>query len=64
MDLVATVRLVRSRLARKPPFGVEPKTWRQLATLAGAVVAAGDTGDEEQAGEAARALRRFLRDYV
>lgn len=47
-----------------PPYGIEPATWDQMATMAGAVVDAAGAGDEQAVQEAARRVREFLRDYV
>jgi hypothetical protein len=47
-----------------PPFGIEPRGWREIATRAAAIVVAGDLGDLDGAEDRARHLRMFLRVYV
>ncbi len=63
-ELVAEVDRLRRAVEEAPPFGVDVAAWEKIAALAAAVVDAGEAGDEEGVGDAARELRAFLRDYV
>lgn len=56
--LVATIE------GSPPPFGIDPRAWEQMAALGGAVVSAGEGGDDQAVEDAARALRDYLRDFV
>lgn len=63
--LVERMRQLQSLVAASdPPYGVEATTWRSILALAGAVVAAGDVGDDDAVEDRGRRLRSDLRDLV
>lgn len=63
--LIAELERLEAMVAASPaPFGVEPRSWSEIAAMAGSIVAAGEAADEDAVASGARALRGFLRDFV
>jgi hypothetical protein len=64
-DLLAeAARLGAAAGESKPPFGIEPQTWRAVTDRAGAIATAAEDEDQVAVEDAARELRDYLRDYV